>query len=81
MDSFACGFETRCFAPQTVEATGVSFRLIESRNRFLCFAYTCSFNYCALLYNLQLLRRILFSNSFLEGFARLKSRSGYSRNL
>ena len=43
MDSFACGFETRCFAPQTDEATGVSFRLMESRKRFLCFAYACSF--------------------------------------
>ena len=29
MDSFACGFKTRRFAPQTVEATGVSFRLME----------------------------------------------------
>ena len=54
MDSFACGFETRCFAPQTVEATDVSFRLIESRNRFLCYAYVRSFFIC----NLDVVRLI-----------------------
>ena len=37
MDVFACGFKTRCFAPQTVEATDGSFRLIKLRNRFLYF--------------------------------------------
>ena len=38
MDLFACGFKTRCFAPQTAEATDGSFRLIKLRNRFLYFA-------------------------------------------
>ena len=38
VDSFACGFETRSYAPQTVSATAGSFRLMKFGNHSRCFA-------------------------------------------